>query len=87
MKKVMAVAIVFAFLCVTAFALAAEGEAAGCCAKGTSAFNCMAKCVQSLGKCCTEKGTMEKAPAPELTDEQLKTQRENTGMGMRGRIK
>jgi len=87
MKKVMAAAIVFAFLCVTAFAFAAEGEAAGCCAKGTSSFNCMAKCVQSLGKGCMEKGATEKAPAPALTDEQLKMQRENTGMGMRGRIK
>lgn len=87
MKKVMAVAIVFAFLCVTGIALAAEGEGAGCCAKGTSSFNCMAKCVQSLGKGCMEKGAVEKAPASELTDKELRIQRENTGMGMRGRIK
>ena len=88
MKKVIAVAIVFAFILVTWVALAAEGETDSCCPKGTAAINCLAQCIQSLGKgLCWEKGGVEKkAPAPALTDEELKVQRENVGMGMRGRV-
>jgi len=91
MKKVIAVAIVFAFLLAIGVAFAAEGETDSCCPKGTAALNCAAQCIQSLGKglCWNKSGETKApaAPAPVITDEELKMQRESVGMGMRGRTK
>jgi hypothetical protein len=88
MKKVRAVAIVFAFFLIIGVAFAAEGEKDSCCPKGTAALNCVAQCIQSLSKgLCWNKSGETKAPAPVLTDEELKIQRESVGMGMKGRTK
>ncbi len=88
MKKVIALALIAAFVLVAGIALADESGTSGTCEKGGAELNCMANWLTShLRWGSGEKSGTAKEPAPALTDEELKMQRENTGMGMRGRIK
>jgi hypothetical protein len=88
MKQLMAVVLVFIFVFAFGVALAGEGGTGGTGEKGGAELNCMANWLTShlrWGSC--DKSGTAKEPAPVLTDEELKMQRENTGMGMRGRTK
>lgn len=86
MKKVIAVAIVVCVVALMAgIALAEEGAAKSAGTKGGPALNNMANWIISHFP-SHEKSVVTKEVTPPLSDEELKAQREKTGMGMRGRV-
>lgn len=85
MKKAIAFVLVLAFLFVTGIALAGDGETKGTGTKGGPVLNNMAAWVMSHFPSWEKPATTKEAASP-LSKEELRMQRENTGMGIRGRV-
>jgi len=85
MKKAVMIVIALVFIFVTRIALADSGETKDSGTKGGPVLNNMANWIMShFPK--HESIAGKKDTVPPLSKEELKIQRENTGMGMRGRI-
>ena len=83
MRKAIAIVLVLILLFITGITLADEGEAKSTSTKGGPALNNMANWLLSHFP-HREQPSATKEAAPPLTEEELRIQRENTGMGMRG---
>jgi len=84
-KKSIAFVLVLVFLFITGITLADEEETRGTCEKSGAELNCMANWLTSHFPSWERSKETKEAAVP-LSKEELKMQRENTGMGMRGRV-